>query len=203
MQAQNELSGWQRWVCRQLWLKTRLVALAAVWLMCRCGLHKQIANRILEPWMWITVIATANKDGWANFFHLRCSEFAEPHIRKIAEMCREAMEKSTPQLLNEWIWHLPLVGFDGDEKFDTTDQIKLSVGRCARVSYLTHDGRRDPQKDIKLHDSLMKNGHWSPFEHAAKPAEQNWGKHRNRGGNLGPKWIQYRKLFPGEMTKAE
>ena len=44
---------------------------------------------------------------------------------------------------------------------------KVSVGRCARVSYLTHDGRRDLSEDIALHDRLVvqKPLHASPAEH--------------------------------------
>lgn len=198
MQAKGELTGWQRWVCRELWLKTRLVAMAAVWLMVQCGLHKQIANRIIEPWMWITVIASSEERGWKNFFHLRCSEFAEPHIRLVAEMCRDAMDQSEAKYLKPGEWHLPLVGFEGDDELSPADRIGVSVGRCARVSYLTHNGQRDPQKDLELHDKLMNDGHWSPFEHQATPSFEG---EKGHGGNFGDEWCQYRKLFPREMVR--
>jgi DNA-binding FadR family transcriptional regulator len=69
---------------------------------------------------------------------------------------------------------------------------KISVARCARVSYLTHDGRRDSAEDIRLHDQLAQNGHWSPFEHVAQSLETN-----ERSGNFFG-WRQYRKSFETE-----
>jgi len=65
-------------------------------------------------------------------------------------------------------------------------QIKLSVARCARVSYLNHDGLRDHQKDIELYNQLLSSKHMSPFEHVATPYPTNdfignfkgWLQHR-------------------------
>ena len=134
------------------------------------GLHKQIVNRILEPWMWITVIATGVDHAWENFFKLRCHKDAEPHIQHIAYMMREAYDTSEPNYLGEGDYHLPLFGFDQDFGIkDVETKKKLSTARCARVSYLTHEGERDVEADIKLHDRLAASGHWSPFEHVARP----------------------------------
>ena len=47
----------------------------------------------------------------------------------------------------------------------------MSCARCARVSYLTHDGKRDVSKDLALYDDLLEPGHMSPFEHAATPLD--------------------------------
>ena len=157
------------------------------------GVHKQLVNRYLEPWMWITVIATGNEGAWNNFFALRCHHEAEPHIQKIAEMAREVRSQSTPQKLSDGQWHLPLIGFEGDELLSVEDQVKVSVGRCARVSYLTHDGIRDVQADIDLHNRLLASKHFSPFEHVARS-----GQHTGNGGNLGYAWTQYRKTLKGE-----
>src|ERR1039457_4219435 len=96
------------------------------------------------------------------------------------------------------------------------DWVKVSAGRCARVSYLTHDGKRDPQEDLRLHDSLLECGHMSPLEHPARPMtpeelsmfiqpvrEWRGGKWVGTGavthflGNVNG-WIQHRKLIPGE-----
>lgn len=46
---------------------------------------------------------------------------------------------------------------------------KISVACCARVSYLTHDGKRNIEKDLELFERLRTSGHWSPFEHVATP----------------------------------
>ena len=195
MQAYKELNSYASSECRRTWLLARDNCVGAVEGMLKQGLHKQIANRLLEPWMWITVICTGNEGAWNNFFALRCHPEAEPHIQRIAEMAREVRSKSTPQKLSDGQWHLPLIGFEGDELLSVEDQVKVSVGRCARVSYLTHDGRRDVQADIDLHDRLLASKHFSPFEHIARSNRfsREWAQ-----GNLETGWTQYRKTLKGE-----
>ena len=39
------------------------------------GVTKQLCNRLLEPFMWHTVIITSGKEGLENFFNLRCPEY--------------------------------------------------------------------------------------------------------------------------------
>lgn len=200
MQATEELSGFYRWFAIQLWSGLRYPALFVAWLMVKLGVHKQIANRLIEPWSWITVIATANEDGWSNFFKLRCHKDAEPHFQKIAFMARNAMRLYTPSKMKEYEWHLPLIRpIDWiDANWDQNKVVKVCIGRCARVSYETHDGVRDLNKDIILHDDLSKKGHWSPFEHACRFVSE-----AETGGNLGPHVEQYRKRFEKEFVRAK
>lgn len=209
MQAKEEVDPkWREW-CVDEWLAARDHAVTHVEKLVGMGLHKQIPNRILEPWMWITVIASATR--WSNFFALRVHPDAQPEIQKIAEMAYAVREASTPAELEPGEWHLPLVGPEyGDDCYDgyrrNPVNKAISVGRCARVSYLTHDGIRDPQKDIELHDRLKSQtpGHWSPFEHVATPTEdphdgnrfQKEVQERRSGNFVG--WKQYRKEFPNE-----
>jgi thymidylate synthase ThyX len=158
------------------------------------NVHKQLANRLLEPFMWHTLIVTATE--WSNFFNLRAHPDAQPEIRRAAELMRGEWEDSTPRELSEPEWHLPLVGdaggHEGDHDLPIDAKRKMSVGRCARVSYLTHGGRRDPEADIALHDRLLESGHLSPFEHVAQPlASDDWcGNFRG--------WRAYRKDLRNE-----
>ena len=86
----------------ECWLNARDVALErADWLHCY-GVHKSIVNRIVEPWMWITVVMSATE--WKNFFRLRCHPDAEIHFQKIAGMIRDLLEASTPTPLAAWEW---------------------------------------------------------------------------------------------------
>jgi hypothetical protein len=144
MQAHQELPGDVQHDLQELWLKARDRAVETAEAMIRMGLHKQIANRILEPWMHITVIHTSTY--WANFFNLRCHEMAEPHMRELAYQMQDAYQFSDPV---EREWHTPLVGFEGDERLEPIQQQLVSVARCARVSYLTHDGQRDVEADLR------------------------------------------------------
>jgi thymidylate synthase ThyX len=156
-------------------------------------LHKQLVNRLLEPFAWITVIITATD--WANFFTQRCHPDAQPEIKHIAEIMLGAYRASVPAAVDLGRWHLPLI--QADERALPDEQLcKLSVARCARVPYLTHDGKRDLERDLELYERLLgggANGHWSPFEHVATPASDAEQRSANFAG-----WEQYRKRFPEE-----
>jgi thymidylate synthase ThyX len=196
MQAYEVLDWEAAKRCECEWLLARRGAVRTVRDMLACGLHKQIANRLLEPWMWTTVICTGTDGAWNNFFALRCHPEAEPHIQKLAYMTRDVMRASWPKILEVGDWHLPLTGFPGDEALSKDDLIKVSAGRCARVSYLTAEGTRDVSQDIALHDRLVSSKHFSPTEHQAMCGVED--SFFSNGGNFGQGWIQYRKTLQGE-----
>lgn len=144
------------------------------------GVHKSIVNRLLEPFLPHTIIVSATN--FSGFFDQRCNPQAQDDIRLAAEAMREAYYSSTPRLLNYGDWHMPyLTEEDWAEAYAsdrTNDELieklkKISVARCARVSYLTHDGKRDWDKDLELFNRLVtaEPGHWSPLEHVATPAK--------------------------------
>jgi len=160
------------------------------------NVHKQVANRLLEPFMWHTVIVTATE--WSNFFNLRRHPDAQPEIRRAADEMHAAIEGSEPAALEPDEWHLPLVRPEDRAEVGSAEQlIKVSAGRCARVSYLTHAGVRDLGADIELCERLLCSGHMSPLEHPARPlsadelSEGEW-----RGNFRG--WLQFRKTLRNE-----
>lgn len=160
------------------------------------NVHKQVANRLLEPFMWHTVIVTATE--WDNFFNLRCHTDAQPEIRRAATEMRAALEVSEPAALNRGEWHLPLVRPEDREEVGSVEElIKVSVGRCARVSYLTHAGRREPAADIELYERLVSSGHMSPLEHPARPLGEAELRQSEWSGNFRG-WRPFRKDVPGE-----
>lgn len=175
MQGGPPLVGEARAKAEAGWLRARDAMIEEAEYLLSLGVEKGLTNRLLEPFMWHTVIVTATE--WDNFLHLRCHKDAHNDIRLFAEKVQEALHGSSPRELAPGEWHLPLFGGIDDEPEGTmsNDAVdyewarKVSVGRCTRVSYLTHDGRRDPQEDIGLHDRILKSGHMSPFEHVARP----------------------------------
>ena len=194
MQAKEELPEMYAHAAKGLWLQARDEAVDYALELTQLGLHKQIANRILEPWMWMVTIVTATE--WANFYHLRRHPDAQPEIKVLADAAYEAMTKSTPEPLQPEEWHLPyiLAGEFAEHGSDYEILRKLSAARCARVSYLNHDGTSpNIEKDLQLHDMLVKASHASPFEHQAKPLQ---GHHANFWG-----WQQYRSLIPNENVE--
>ena len=137
-------------------------------IMADFGYHKQIVNRLLEPFQWIKVIVTATE--WDNFFKLRLHKDAQPEMMVLAEHMKKAMDESIPTELHPGEWHLPYISVDDCLKTTTDNFVKLSVARCARVSYLNHDNSTpNIDKDIALADKLLEAGHMSPFEHQATP----------------------------------
>jgi hypothetical protein len=153
-------------------------------------LHKSLLNRLLEPFMWHTVIVSSTE--WQNFFDQRCSPLAQPEIRDVAEDMRRAYEFSDPQHLERFDWHTPYIQPD-EANLSMTDRVKVSAARCARVSYLTHDGERDIDKDLELFDRLVSADppHWSPLEHVARPVASPGDVAR---GNFSG-WEQLRHLW--------
>lgn len=197
------------------WLKARDAAIAQADALFDLGVHKSLINRVVEPYRWMTTVMTATE--WENFFRLRCHADAEIHLRTIAELIRDVKKASTPQSpielncsqepfnaetegdLIDRQWHLPFVTnhdlVELTRDFSAHDIVRISVARCARVSYLTHDGSRDPGKDLELFDRLMDGsgfGHYSPMEHVAMAADAAV----RSGPFVG--WEQYRKRFANE-----
>jgi len=191
IKSSKELSA--RAEAKQAWLKLRDRAIETVRQLDNLGLHKELANRLIEPWAYSTVIISATT--FRNFFKLR----SQPHtgvqreLQTIAAEMLTLYKASTPTPLTAGEWHLPLIRDEDREQVSDIEVLrKVSVGRCARVSYLTHDGRRDLQADVDLHDRLLVDAHMTPFEHVAQAA----GSPIQSGNFKG--FIQYRKLIPGE-----
>jgi hypothetical protein len=169
MSAEQELSAEESARAEAEWNGGRTESLARVRNLQEIGVHKQITNRLLEPFLWHTVIVSSTE--WSNFIALRDHPKAQPEIKSAASAISSAIRDSEPQILPRGAWHLPLVtGVDETQlikDFTPEELVKISSARCARVSYLTHAGVRDPQKDIEMHNDLHANGHMSPFEHPA------------------------------------
>lgn len=195
MQAREELDDATAAKAEEVWLAGRDAAMGTAQALMDLGVHKQIANRVLEPWSFISVIVTATE--WSNWFALRDHEDAQPEIRKLARIMREHMDSSTPRTLQDepgrYDWHLPYfhpedladvrlfckVSMDssparivqeyGDfETYVEFTCLLVSAARCARVSYNNHDGSRpNIAADIALAETLLTSRHMSPFEHQA------------------------------------
>jgi thymidylate synthase ThyX len=184
------------------------------------GLHKQNANRYLEPFGHITTLVTACD--WENFFSLRLHKAAQPEFMRLASLMTRAWLDSEPRKLEWGEWHIPTfkstrtapeIELDVDSmKGHIATTLKIATARCARLSYLTFDGEHNPDKDIALHDELANAGHWSPFEHCAQAVASEFYPFSNfdapewaeKDACDGPylvglsHWMQYRKQFPDE-----
>lgn len=176
---------------KEAWLVGRDAAMMAARRLGDLNIHKQIATRLIEPYMWHTAIISATADWWWATLLQRLHPDAQPEFQILAECIDDAISESAPTMLDWRDWHLPLIGFEGDDSLTLPEKIKVSVGRVARVSYLNHDGKRDIDADLGLYKRLSENKppHLSPFEHVAQPCHQP-----QHMANF-PGWMQVRKYI--------
>jgi thymidylate synthase ThyX len=163
MQAEETLEDSKNEAARAIWRAAADSAAAYAKLLADLGVHKQHANRLLEPFVYYTGVMTSTE--WSNFFHLRTHPDAQPEFRELAIMMKGLYETNAPTL---GALHLPYVDVSTQNTTDPDTCYKISAARCARVSYKTFDGKiSTPEKDIQLCDDLIKAGHLSPFDHPA------------------------------------
>ncbi|MEI6557963.1 MAG: FAD-dependent thymidylate synthase [Rhodospirillaceae bacterium] len=200
MQARSELYGQAAEDCREIWLEARNKALHQVEGLLEYGVHKQVVNRLLEPWMWVDGLISSTC--WKNFFVLRCHDDAEPHMRKLAEAIRYAVGESWPALRDEAEYHLPYITAEERLHGDIHTVKYASAARCARVSYRPFDGTSgcldtDAEKGRAMAEH--RPVHASPFEMVAS-ADPFWmepAAHRNYRG-----WIQFRAELPDDTVRG-
>lgn len=193
MQAGKELCGWRLKAAKLVWNISAGIACNLSLVLHKLGLHKQHANRITEPYQYITTLVTSTE--WDNFFSLRNHPDAQPEIKALAMAMQTAIDNSRPTVLKQGHWHLPYVDVDEFEKHSFSDLQKASAARCARVSYLNHDGSTpDVEKDVKLYNRLVGSQpiHASPLEHVAVPS---WKENANLRG-----WKQLRRVVENQYN---
>lgn len=201
MQAGEPLQGWRQSLAKGLWYGAGWAAAGFAYLLCKLGAHKQIANRVMEPWSHISVVVTATD--WANWFALRNHPDADPTIQLLAQKMQIAMDLSAAKNLEPGEWHLPYVSEQELEREGLAMAQKMSAARCARVSYLTHGGNiPSVAQDLKLYSQLVESEpvHASPLEHQATPnpfvlfPDPAFAPSNMRG------WQQFRKFVPNEAV---
>ena len=226
MQAKHELDIPARARSQQEWMLALDSAVEHAKKLQEFGCHKQIVNRILEPFQHINVIMTATE--LTNFFWLRNHEDAQPEIKILAERMQEAVDASTPVKLKFGEWHLPFVStyrdqfgeflwyFDENgEDISLEEAQKISASACAQVSYRKND--LSLEKAAMIWDRLIFSEpcHASPVEHQATPMLYTEAKHYDSpeawqpgtthmtangelwSGNFRG-WVQHRKLLTNE-----
>jgi len=172
------------------WLFARDKAIEAACIMYCFGVTKQLCNRLLEPFMWHSVILTSTE--FENFFKQRCPKYAlfsenipiefrskkdllryvkqvealefkdsydnltqlewleinkgqaEIHMMALAEAMWDALNESTPQLLQPGEWHIPY-----DDKIDDKELEKIT-----NFKPLNSDGAYQSAHDYNLKTTI-------------------------------------------------
>lgn len=215
MQADENFDEIESQILEEIWLDAMEAAIERAELFIARGVCKQIANRVMEPFFHINTLVTATR--YQNFFNLRCHPFAQPEIQELANQMKKLYDNCEPVYSKEGSWHLPYITEEdlsqtglsvGSTK--TSIMKKVSVARCARVSYLTQEGKKPSiEDDLKLYKRLMsaEPPHASPAEHQAMPDTTRhrpadlppvWD-HPHEHGNLYG-WRQLRRMLPGGIA---
>lgn len=199
MQGGSDLTHTQVACAEDQFFKARDAAISAVRVMKDLNIAKQNANRLLMPFIHVEGIVTATE--WDNFFALRCHPDADPTMRALAEAMRDAIAGSVPAENDmhtpyvdaaawDWAHEATRLSLDPDALFKALAHV--SAARCARVSYLNHDGSNpDIEKDLALAERLIESKHMSPFEHQAVAQPGEWS--RNFNG-----WRQHRAMLENQ-----
>jgi hypothetical protein len=175
--------------CRKTWIRARDHASVLAEYLNELGLDKSRANRLLEPFMWHTVILTATE--WENFLALRCPDGDKPDVSFPAQLemqefainIRDALAASRPKEMEEASWHAPY--FDWEQEFELlrgllgglavpiehaiNAALLVSARRCARVSYANEGVDEELLISYDKAIQLAIMGHYSPMEHQVRP----------------------------------
>lgn len=226
MQASENLTESEQEMAEDIWLAARTEAVRYATLMMKLGAHKQVVNRLLEPFQHMKIVLTTTE--YENWKWLRLHKDADPTIYELARVIAVSRDESTPVQLQEGMWHTPYVQntiINGEQlfydengnKISLEQAIKISCSSCAQVSYRKLDTSLEKAEDI--YDKLVCSEpvHASAFEHVAKV----WASGDNvcgitgilvhyhedmqsdedvantfMSGNFRGGWIQYRQLIP-------
>ncbi len=226
MSASTELDSETAEICQRLWQTALHTQCAYHSQLEYHQLHKQVANRLLEPWQMVKSVVSGTE--WANLLYLRDHADAQPEFAELAKCIRSCINTSSPQLLLPGEWHLPYVDVvPGDnirlQYCSNGEVIPLETARmisascCAQVSYRRTDTSIAKAQQIFYKLIESDPPHCSPVEHQATPMQNPHGRgsyatnntHWESGvthmdaqcqlwsGNLRG-WVQFRKLLPRE-----
>jgi len=200
---------------QQAWEWARNDAIRTSRAFMEAGYHKQLVNRLLEPFTMIKVVCTATE--YDNFFWLRNHPDAQPEIAELAHVMWEEYNNRKPIFLGANEWHVPYYedGFwidslgDGKDIHGNAlkDALAISSSCCAQVSYRKLDDSLEKARDIFKRLVESKPVHASPFEHQATPYTYGMAgdiqikgtTHFDNKGNAWSgnfkRWLQHRQLI--------
>lgn len=222
----NQSSGFRE----DVWRAARDHAIKYALALHQAGYHKQIVNRLLEPFVFMKTIVTATE--FDNFFALRRHPDAQPEIKELADVMWKALQGSAINVLEDGEYHMPYFG-DGfwcpmhmnkdttnlDKTYTLEEALAISASCCAQVSYRRLDDSLE--KALEIYDRLVhsKPVHASPFEHQATPIafipdetgvnvwDSKWvegithvDRYNNPWSGNFCGWIQHRQLIPGNTV---
>lgn len=202
MQSVEPLDAVNHAAAEKIWISAAADMIRHAGELAEIEVHKQFANRLLEPFAHCYHIVTGTE--WDNFFRLRYSDAAQPEFREVAGLMLEQFKLSHPRVGHSHLPYIQDTMYVNPKEFGVYEgELHLISGaRCARVSYQNHDGTEfDADKDKELCERLIAEGHMSPFDHPAytdsltttTEYKAKWAQPRLHGRFWG--WIAYRGMI--------
>ena len=151
----------------------------------KLSVHKQIANRLMEPFQYVTTLVSATE--WTNFFKVECAS-NQHEMKALAYKMLSAYVESKPEKNDN---HIPF-GDQMDHGLSAVEKRLIACARCARIGYDNYDGTRDTDEDLRQAERLMTPGSYHVFEHVAQAHINDTFIGNFRG------WVQQRKKIVGE-----
>ena len=200
MQADEFLNEREHDEAFKLWRTAMMGSIAVARQMAALGVHKQLANRLIEPYSYVNTVLTGTE--WDNFFALRNHADAQPEFQVLASLMQTLYNTNVPYYGQTE--HLPYVTDEEVAQHGVAIARNISAARCARVSYKSHKTGKPStaEEDIALCGDLIKHGHMSPFDHVAfadrrissePTGEVIWERATEQGRFYG--WLPYRAVF--------
>lgn len=139
-------------VIESKWLKARDKAVEVAYELNSIRVTKQLSNRLLEPFMWTTMLLTGSKEGWDNFFHLRCPSYQMTDMQD-----NLTYYKSRKDYKKDWRGMLNL------DKLDEVDWLQNNKGQAEIHMMALAEAIWDAKNEST--PKLLKPGEWHiPFE---------------------------------------
>lgn len=209
MVANQQLTGEQLVDAKSEWFQAAMNAADSAEFMLGEGAHKQIVNRLIEPFMWTKGVATATIDDWQAFLKLRLHKDAQPEIKALAYEIGQAIINSSSAELSDGDWHMPYFGDGYYLKgcgIDVEEAVMISASCAGQVSYRKLDDSLEKAKKIYDMLNLPSEGlypenppHFSPTEHQVMFER---GSCKSLSGNFHKEgFIQYRKALEYGIEK--
>lgn len=190
MKAVEMLSEEDKKKAEEIWRKSLQSSISYAKELMNLGVHKQVVNRILEPYLWQTSVFTGMRKWFEHIFEQRIHPDAQPEFRELAIKMKEAIENSKPNMMD---LHLPYITEEEKKIYKNSYLAKASVARCARVSYTPFDESKiNIEKDVELFNKLIsaKPPHLSPLEHVAIIDGSSYTRtYYNLDGFVSLRWI--------------
>ena len=212
MQAREELDDRAKTQALDAWNTFRTQAIYFTRFFQKIGLHKQLANRISEPFQTVKMVATATE--WNNFYWLRDHDAAQPEMQELAQAMWDATNMVEAFNLHPGEWHLPYYrgGIWRKDFPETLEQARMiSVSCCAQTSYRKNDDTLEKAERLFKTFFEADRVHASPAEHQATPinyeldylpygvTHQTIDDEGTLWSNNLKDWIQFRARIPNTV----